>query len=86
VYLDTALKNRYDTQMLQNPTDRDSKKFKQQKAITSEEYELSRFKPALKTVIEVFLILAERVEFILNFFICIRIKLVIDWILLHFRM
>ncbi|KAF8817446.1 Sec1-like snare protein [Phlegmacium glaucopus] len=34
------------------PTDRDTKKFKPQKAITGEEYELSRFKPALKTVIE----------------------------------
>jgi len=34
------------------PTDKDTKKFKQQKPITGEEYELSRFKPALKTVIE----------------------------------
>ena len=40
--------------MFKGPTDKDSKKFKQQKAIDSEEYELSRFKPALKTIIEVF--------------------------------
>jgi len=34
------------------PTDKDTKKFKQQKPIGVEEYELSRFKPTLKTVIE----------------------------------
>jgi syntaxin-binding protein 1 len=35
-----------------NPTDKDSKKSKHHKATTGEEYELSRFKPCLKTVIE----------------------------------
>lgn len=42
--------------ILKGPTDKDTKKFKQQKPITGEEYELSRFKPALKNVIEVILI------------------------------
>lgn len=37
----------------QNPNDKDTKKRIKQKQSTEEEYELSRFKPALRTIIEV---------------------------------
>lgn len=39
--------------MEQGPNDRDTKKKIKQKPNNDEEYELSRFKPSLKTVLEV---------------------------------
>lgn len=44
-----ALSERY----LQGPGDRDTKKKIKQKSSTEEEYELSRFKPLLRSVLEV---------------------------------